>query len=164
MPPQLRHKFATTRPQNPEVSPQFPDSFLTNIQSFSCTFTVQYRWDARAREQELSTPDRVPMKEHEFPRTLPSAASSADCRPIPAKHVVTAVHGTRTVLLDSKAGRYYGLDDVGGRIWTLVRDGCTTEEIVQHLANEYDADIDTINTDVNQILSDLRSRKLVEGK
>ena len=104
------------------------------------------------------------MKEQPPPRTLPSAASSADCRPIPAKHVITAVHGTRTVLLDSIAGRFYGLDDVGGRVWTLMGSGLTQNEIVERLVEEYDSNPTTIALDVTRLLTDLRSKKLLEDQ
>jgi hypothetical protein len=104
------------------------------------------------------------MKEQPPPRTLPSAASSADCRPIPATHVTIAVHGTRTVLLDSIAGRFFGLDEVGARIWSLMSSGLTRNEIVERLVEEYDSNPETIAMDVDRLLTDLRSKKLLEDQ
>jgi hypothetical protein len=102
------------------------------------------------------------MTNKDTTRTLPTAASSADSRLIPAKHVLTAVHGTRTVLLDSKGGRFYGLDDVGARIWSLSREGRTTEQIIEAVANEFDSDRATIVADVTRLLADLQTKRLLE--
>ncbi len=102
------------------------------------------------------------MKEQRPPRKPPTAAISADRRPMPAKHVSTAVHGTRTVLLDSKVGRYYTLDEVGGRVWSMTNAGHTADQIVDQLAEEYESDRSNIVTDVNRLLGDLRSTKLLE--
>jgi coenzyme PQQ synthesis protein D (PqqD) len=97
----------------------------------------------------------------ELPSTT-SAASSAAIRPFPAKHVLSAVHGTQTVLLDSRRGLYYSLDEVGGRIWTLLGEGCTPEAIVRQLAEEFAADPERIAHDVDDLLSTLRSKGMVE--
>jgi hypothetical protein len=57
----------------------------------------------------------------------------ADSRLTPAKHVVSTVHGTRTVLLDSRSGHYYGLDEVGSRIWNLARAGGDVDSFIAEL-------------------------------
>ena len=41
-------------------------------------------------------------------------------------------------------------------------DGRTLSEIVQALAEEYDADLATLATDVRETLADLQRRKLIE--
>jgi len=48
---------------------------------------------------------------------------SAATRLIPAKHVVSTMHGTRTVLLNGHNGHYWGLDETGSRIWELLSAG-----------------------------------------
>jgi hypothetical protein len=42
------------------------------------------------------------------------------------------------IVLDLVGGQYFGLDEVGGRIWTLVAAGHTPQEIANLLAGEYD--------------------------
>jgi hypothetical protein len=96
-------------------------------------------------------------------RTSSTAASSAGPRLVPAKHVVCAVHGTRTVLLDPRRGRFYGLDEVGGRVWSLVSDRLSVPEIVERLVDEYDVDRDRLESDVQSLLTDLQSRSLLEA-
>ncbi len=41
-------------------------------------------------------------------------------------------------------------------------DGRTVSKIVQALAEEYDADLDALATDVRETLADLQQRKLIE--
>lgn len=101
--------------------------------------------------------------EYEPRRTSSTVASSAGPRLVPARHVVSAVHGTRTVLLDPRRGRYYGLDEVGGRVWALATDRLSVPEIVTRLATEYDVEPDRLESDVRSLLDDLQSKRLLEA-
>jgi Coenzyme PQQ synthesis protein D (PqqD) len=65
------------------------------------------------------------------------------------------------VILDLASGRYFGLNAVGTRIWTLLDAGTAVDAIVGTLAGEYDADADQIARDVTRLLDDLLSRGLV---
>lgn len=94
-------------------------------------------------------------------RKSSSAASSAETRLVPATHVVTAVHGTRTVLLDPRRGRYYGLDEVGGRVWTLASEKRGKAEIVDVLLDEFDVSRDQLESDVIEVLQTLQAKGLV---
>ena len=97
------------------------------------------------------------------PRPTPSsAASSAESRLVPARHVVAAVHGTRTVLLDPRRGRYYGLDEVGGRVWSLASERRSLGEILTVLADEYEVERDQLETDVAEVLRALKTKGLIE--
>jgi hypothetical protein len=100
--------------------------------------------------------------EYEPRSTSSSAASSAGLRLVPAKHVVTAVHGTRTVLLDPRRGRYYGLDEVGGRVWALIKEGLTVAEMLERLGQEYNVEANELEADVNELVHALKSKQLLE--
>jgi hypothetical protein len=65
------------------------------------------------------------------------------------------------VLLDLGSGTYFGLNEVGTRIWNLLRAGRPEDDIVQTIAEEYDSDAGTIRADVRRLLSELESRKLI---
>ncbi len=97
-------------------------------------------------------------------RTKASAEVHADGRLLPAKHVVSTMHGTRTVLLDSRSGHYYGLDEVGSRIWNLAQAGVAPSSIAEKLAEEYDAPADKLKQDVQSFLADLRQSRLLEDQ
>ncbi|HET9439390.1 MAG TPA: PqqD family protein [Longimicrobiales bacterium] len=74
------------------------------------------------------------------------------------------MHGTRTVLLDSRSGHYYGLDEVGSRIWSLAQAGFAPSSIAEKLAEEYDAPPDRLRSDVQAFLSELRNSRLLEDQ
>lgn len=94
----------------------------------------------------------------------PTEKQSADSRLSPAKHVVSTMHGTRTVLLDTRSGRYYGLDEVGSRIWCLAESGLDHRRIAHCLADEYDTPEEKLQQDVSEFISKLkRTRLMVES-
>lgn len=94
----------------------------------------------------------------------PAATQRADSRLKPTKHVVSTVHGTRTVLLDSRSGRYFGLDEVGSRIWQLAEAGLPPSGIAEKLAEEYDAPADRLEQDVQEFITELKDSRLLEDR
>ena len=66
------------------------------------------------------------------------------------------------VILNMKDDVYYGLDDVGGRIWSLIQNPITFDEIVQHLLEEYDVEYQECASDVRGLLEDMLTRGLIE--
>ncbi|HEX6560335.1 MAG TPA: PqqD family protein [Longimicrobiales bacterium] len=81
----------------------------------------------------------------------------------PAKDVISTVHGTRTVLLDARNGHYWGLDEVGSRIWALAQESLTPLQIALQLSEEYDAPLDTLRDDVDRFFATLRASRLLEA-
>lgn len=67
-----------------------------------------------------------------------------------------------TVLLSMKTARYYGLADVGARIWALVHDPISVSAIVETIMREYDVDPERCEADVVRFLEDLASQGLIE--
>jgi hypothetical protein len=65
------------------------------------------------------------------------------------------------VLLDLSSGIYFGLNEVGTRVWQMVGEGRGEAEIVAALAAAYEADAAIIDRDVARLLEDLRARRLI---
>ena len=66
------------------------------------------------------------------------------------------------VLLDLKSQRYFGLDEVGTRIWQLLnKDGCI-ETVVAAMCGEYEADEAELRQDLRSFLLDLAEAGLIE--
>ena len=121
---------------------------------------------------------RAPMREPErttsagtgvamvfsFRTRKPAEKQCADSRLSPAKHVVSTMHGTRTVLLDSRSGHYYGLDEVGSRIWNLAEAGFPPSTIAAKLAQEYDAPEEKLERDVLDFIKELKHSRLLEDR
>jgi hypothetical protein len=80
----------------------------------------------------------------------------------PRENVIAKMVGTEMVLLDYDRGIYYGLNPVGARVWQLLRDGATPDEIVAQLTDEYDVAPATLQADVAALLRDLEAKELVD--
>jgi len=78
-----------------------------------------------------------------------------------AEHVVCAAEGDRTVLLDPAQGEYFGLDEVGTRIWELLPAHPTAVALAERLFDEYDAPRETLLADAARLLGELAAMKLV---
>jgi hypothetical protein len=65
------------------------------------------------------------------------------------------------MLLNLKSGRYYGLDEVGTRIWEMLAEGRSVESMVAQLLGEYDVTREKLETDVAQFVETLRSHGLL---
>ena len=80
----------------------------------------------------------------------------------PRETVIAKMVGTEMVLLDYDRGIYYGLNPVGARVWQLLREGSTPEEIIARLTDEYDVAPATLEADVAALLRDLEAKELVD--
>lgn len=66
------------------------------------------------------------------------------------------------ILLDLRNQLYFGLDDVGCRIWQLVRETGSEAGIFAALVKEYEVPPDEIRRDLAEWLDDLIERRLLE--
>jgi hypothetical protein len=66
------------------------------------------------------------------------------------------------VLLDVQSGGYFGLNEVGAGIWSLMREGETIGSIFASLLQEYEVDEERLRGDLVQFLTELHSRGLIE--
>jgi hypothetical protein len=55
----------------------------------------------------------------------------------------------------------YTLNEVGSRVWTLIKAPTSTEEIVTALCEEYDAPREQVERDVAELLEELQAKGLV---
>ncbi|GGM80627.1 hypothetical protein GCM10010967_10570 [Dyadobacter beijingensis] len=68
-----------------------------------------------------------------------------------------------TVILNHSKGAYYGLDEVGVLVWdTLEKGPQTIEELCEAVTSEYEVDAETCKSDIDGLLKDLISERLVE--
>lgn len=66
------------------------------------------------------------------------------------------------VILSLDRGLYYGLDEVGARIWEMLSDTpVTPEQICDRLETEYDVDRATLESDILDLLEDLHAEGIV---
>ena len=77
-------------------------------------------------------------------------------------HVVPQMLDNELVLLDLSRGEYFGLDDVGSRIWTLLERGTAQDAIIEAIVDAYDAPQDRVREDVEALIAELLSQGLVQ--
>src|SRR5215212_8196102 len=70
--------------------------------------------------------------------------------------------GGETVILALTAGRYYGLDAVGARIWQLIQEPRAITDIRKTIVAEYEVDPERCEADLLQLLEQMAAAGLVE--
>ena len=66
-----------------------------------------------------------------------------------------------TVLLDLESEQYFGLDEVGTRIWALLNEGQSVDAIVETLLAEYEVGREQLAGDVRELLAALLDAGLI---
>jgi Coenzyme PQQ synthesis protein D (PqqD) len=77
-------------------------------------------------------------------------------------HQVSCDLAGEAVILNLQDGVYYGLNTVGARIWQLLEQPRSVEQIHAVLLGEYDIDLDTCVRQVAAILSELDGHGLLD--
>lgn len=66
------------------------------------------------------------------------------------------------VLLDLKSGKYFGLNEVGARIWQLVAEARPLAGILDTLEAEYSSERSVLERDLLELAGELHTRGLVD--
>ena len=65
-------------------------------------------------------------------------------------------------ILNSTTGVYFGLDPVGARVWSLILEFRSCDEIRTIILEEYDVSPTRVETDLLNLFSDLSAKGLIE--
>jgi hypothetical protein len=79
-----------------------------------------------------------------------------------ADDLLASAFGAELVILSLKDGVYYGLEDVGARIWNLLQRPTTVGAIRDALIAEYDVEPGQCGRDLRSLLQDRAARSLIE--
>ncbi len=66
-----------------------------------------------------------------------------------------------TVILDMDSGVYLGLDAIGTRVWSLIENECTFQDLLEILLAEYDVESDQCLGDLQEFLAELVNGGLI---
>lgn len=66
------------------------------------------------------------------------------------------------VLLELGTGRYFGLNETGTRIWLLLQEHGSVEQVLRAMAEEFDVAEDLLRSELLSFLDTLISQKLLE--
>jgi hypothetical protein len=78
-----------------------------------------------------------------------------------APNAVARQVGDETVILHVGSGTYFGLDSVGARIWQLMGEGKSVNEICDVVLDEYDVSSEDVERDIAGLIKDLLAHDLV---
>jgi len=87
---------------------------------------------------------------------------SLDQRAVVPKDVMIRGVGGESVVLNLATETYFGLDELGTRIWNALHAGMTLEQACHSLSHEYAVDIQTLRADVSALIEDLVRHGLLE--
>lgn len=67
-----------------------------------------------------------------------------------------------SALLNLDTETYFGLDDIGTRMWEAMSGADTIGAAARTIADEYDASLETIEQDIVKLVTDLRQNGLID--
>lgn len=82
-------------------------------------------------------------------------------RVIPSPDVLFRELEGEAVMLDMGSERYYGLDEVGARIWQLLERNHDVETVVTQMLAEYEVSEEQLRSDLAHLIDDLAEAGLV---
>ncbi|MEO1087810.1 MAG: PqqD family protein [Acidobacteriota bacterium] len=95
-----------------------------------------------------------------MPKTNTPSADMAQAIDIPTNVYATYTDGT-AVLMETRTGRYIGLDEVGTRIWQLLTELRDPAKVVTAMDAEYDAPRERLEQDLAAFIRQCRDRGLL---
>jgi len=78
-----------------------------------------------------------------------------------SSEVLTQEVDGETVILDLKSESYFGLDEIGTRIWQLLQEQEDIETITETMLNEYDVEEEKLEKDIQNLLTQLNKAGIV---
>ena len=80
----------------------------------------------------------------------------------PSPDVISQEVSGETVLLDLESENYYGLDEVGTRIWQLIKETDKLQSIFDTLLEEYDVPEERLQLDMATLLTEIEGMGLIK--
>lgn len=116
-----------------------------------------------ADNESLSTGDGT------FRTVIPVLAPNALSDMLSKSSVVVAVDGlteadlgNESVILDLNSGSYFGLNEVGARVFRMIKEPVSVGKILQTLTGEYDVAPERLKADIIDFLRMMREKELIE--
>jgi coenzyme PQQ synthesis protein D (PqqD) len=90
------------------------------------------------------------------------AALSVHSIVVATSEQVSCPLGDESAILNLKNSMYYGMNPVGTRIWTLLKEPRSVEQLRDTLLNEYQVDAALCERDLLDLLGKMKSEGLIE--
>ena len=69
-----------------------------------------------------------------------------------------------SVILDLRSQRYFGLDDVGTRMWELLAEHREPSEVADAILHEFDVERPEVERDLETLIAELETAELITVK
>jgi hypothetical protein len=79
-----------------------------------------------------------------------------------AREQVSCDLAGEAVILNLKSGQYFGLNEIGTRIWNLIQEPNTVGAVFDTLLKEYDVTIDQLEHDLCALLEQMAENELIK--
>jgi len=76
--------------------------------------------------------------------------------------VMFRILGDEAVILNVASGVYFGLDNVGTRMWQLISEHGTRDKVIEVMLEEYDVEEAQLRTDLEKLIQQLSEKGLVK--
>jgi hypothetical protein len=76
--------------------------------------------------------------------------------------VMFRILGDEAVILNVGSGVYFGLDEVGTRMWQLMSEHGSTEKVIEVMLTEYEVDEEQLRGDLEKLIQQLSEKGLVK--
>ena len=90
------------------------------------------------------------------------AALSVHSIVVATSEQVSCPLGEESAILNLKNSMYYGMNPVGTRIWTLLKEPRSVQQLRDALLNEYEVDAALCERDLLDLLGKMKSEGLIE--
>lgn len=93
---------------------------------------------------------------------MSKAVITANSIVVASENQVSTELGNEAVILGAEQGQYFGLNEVGARIWGLVREPVSVAQLCATLLDEYEVDAEQCQRDVIELLGDMHEKGLID--
>ena len=76
--------------------------------------------------------------------------------------VMFRILGDEAVILNVASGVYFGLDAIGTRMWQLMSEHGSTDNVVETMLNEYEVEEGQLRRDLDNLIQQLSEKGLVK--
>ena len=90
------------------------------------------------------------------------AGIHSESRVVASKSTVSSALDNEQVVLDARAGKYFGLNEVAQLVWSLVQEPARVGDIYDAVLREYEIDRAQCEKDVLDLLGTLAGKGLIE--
>jgi len=80
-----------------------------------------------------------------------------------ARDIVFRELDGEAVILNLESGIYFGLDQVGTRIWQLIQEHGSLQKVFETMCDEFDVGSDALERDLLELMDDLCAKGLVRA-